>query len=60
MSVSMWIHLNFGDIGIIRLFDKIAKCLNIGGIFVFEPYEWSSYKKKKCFSEIFKENFKKI
>jgi len=58
MSLSMWIHLNFGDNGILRLLNKIARSLKQGGIFIFEPYEWHSYKKKKCFSEIFKINFK--
>jgi len=46
MSLSLWIHLNFGDNGIVRLLNKIAGSLKQGGIFIFEPHEWHSYKKK--------------
>ena len=60
MSVSMWIHLNFGDNGLIRLFNKIAKSIFLLGYFIFEPQEWHTYKKKSCFSKIFKTNIKLI
>jgi len=42
------------------MFNKIAKSLKPDGIFIFEPYEWPSYKKKFCFSKEFKNNFKSI
>ena len=54
LSTSKWVHLNWGDFGMKRLFNKIYECLNDGGIFVFEPQEWRSYKKKKYFCEDFK------
>jgi 7SK snRNA methylphosphate capping enzyme len=47
LSTTKWIHLNFGDIGIKRLFHKVYKSLRKGGYFIIEPQEWKSYKKKK-------------
>ena len=59
-STSMWIHINFGDKGMIRFFKKVASTLKTNGHFIFEPYEWHSYKKRKNFSEKFKYSIKKI
>ena len=42
-SVSKWIHLNYGDVGITTLFGKIAKLLDAGGRFIFEYQNWESY-----------------
>lgn len=56
----MWIHLHFGDNGLCRYFNKIAKSLKHLGFFIFEPYEWHSYKKRKNMSEKFKMNIKNI
>ena len=47
MSVTKWIHLNFGDDGLVRLFKRAFKELNPGGRFVLEPHPWSSYGKYK-------------
>lgn len=59
MSVTKWIHLNFGDEGIKTLFRKIFKSLKKGGIFILEPQNWKSYKKRKCLNEV-KYFFKKL
>ena len=59
-SVTKWVHLNWGDTGVRRLFKKVYDSLNDGGIFILEPQEWKSYKKKKHLTEQLKENFKKI
>lgn len=40
LSTTKWIHLNFGDIGIKRLFYKVHKSLRKGGYFIIEPQEW--------------------
>ena len=45
LSVTKWIHLNFGDLGIKRLFKKVYNSLRVGGYFVLEPQDWKSYKK---------------
>ena len=47
LSVSKWIHLNFGDEGLKRFFKRIYLNLKHKGIFVFEPQGWPSYTKKK-------------
>ncbi|CAD8190848.1 unnamed protein product [Paramecium pentaurelia] len=60
LSITKWIHLNFGDIGIKRLFKTISNFLNVGGHLILEPQEWKSYKKKKYYSSEFKQNYKEI
>lgn len=59
-STTKWIHLNWGDLGIKRLFKKVSDSLNKGGIFILEPQEWKTYKKKKCMNEDFKKIYKMI
>ncbi|KAL4507978.1 hypothetical protein ABPG72_021351 [Tetrahymena utriculariae] len=59
-STTKWIHLNFGDPGIKRLFDKVYRSLRVNGIFILEPQEWRSYKKKQSFSEEFRQILKSI
>ncbi|POO00868.1 S-adenosyl-L-methionine-dependent methyltransferase [Trema orientale] len=60
LSVTKWIHLNWGDDGLITLFSKIWRLLNPGGIFVLEPQPWKSYDNNRTVSETTAENFKKI
>ncbi|PRP85058.1 glycoside hydrolase family 43 protein [Planoprotostelium fungivorum] len=47
LSTTKWIHLNFGDRGIIGLFRSVWEHLYVDGYFLLEPQEWSTYKKKK-------------
>ncbi|XP_010917648.1 probable RNA methyltransferase At5g51130 isoform X2 [Elaeis guineensis] len=51
LSVTKWIHLNWGDDGLITLFVKIWRLLRPGGILLLEPQPWSSYKKNRPVSE---------
>ncbi|VAI74575.1 unnamed protein product [Triticum turgidum subsp. durum] len=74
LSVTKWIHLNWGDDGIITLFVKIWSLLrpvsislllslnwiSVGGIFIMEPQPWTSYRKNRLVSEVAKENFNDI
>lgn len=55
LSMTKWIHINFGDLGIKRLFKKMCSNLNPGGYLILEPQEWRSYKKNKRFSKEFAE-----
>jgi len=47
LSVTKWVHFTRGDSGIRKLFRRVLKRLRPGGVFVLEPQEWSSYKKKR-------------
>eukprot|EP01018_Ginkgo_biloba_P001473 Gb_07471 [translate_table: standard] len=60
LSVTKWVHLNWGDEGLIRLFAKIWQVLRLGGILVLEPQPWISYEKKRLVSEVAVNNFNNI
>lgn len=47
LSLSKWIHLNWGDAGIQRFFKKVYHHLRPGGRFILEPQPFSSYAKRK-------------
>lgn len=46
LSLTKWVHLNFGDSGVKRLFKKIYRQLRPGGCLLLEPQSWASYQKK--------------
>lgn len=52
-----WIHLALGDSGIQTFFSKVHDLLKPGGHFILEYSDYSSYRRRKGFSELFKENF---
>ena len=63
LSVTKWIHLKYGDIGLEVLFYIIYKHLKTDGILILEPQEFRSYKKhlkekRKGNNEVNKYNFK--
>ena len=60
LSTTVYIHFMFGDIGIYRLFQKIALSLKPKGHLILEPHTWKSYKKKKYFSNYYTSQYKKI
>ena len=47
LSLTKWIHLNWGDTGIKRTFKRVYSSLLPGGMFIMEPQPFSSYDKKK-------------
>jgi len=51
LSTAKWVHLNHGDDGILRMFHQVNRLLKPGGLFVFEPQPWPSYKKGKILHE---------
>ncbi|KAL0410627.1 UNVERIFIED_CONTAM: putative RNA methyltransferase [Sesamum latifolium] len=60
LSVTKWIHLNWGDDGLITLFWRVWKLLQPGGIFIVEPQPWSSYYNNRFVSETAAANYKNI
>ena len=60
LSTSKWIHLCFGDDGLMRLFRRVYAALRPGGYFILEPQPWSSYKKNQRVSEETRSNFRSI
>eukprot|EP00092_Neocalanus_flemingeri_P020387 GFUD01022085.1.p1 GENE.GFUD01022085.1~~GFUD01022085.1.p1 ORF type:complete len:1165 (+),score=332.33 GFUD01022085.1:40-3534(+) len=60
LSTTKWIHLNFGDDGLKRVFRRIYAQLKPGGTFVLECQSFSTYRKKKKLTEAIFNNFKNI
>ncbi len=52
LSTTKWIHLNFGDAGIKKFFDKVDAMLKPGGLFILEPQLWKSYKKRAALTPV--------
>ncbi|KAF8467139.1 Bin3-domain-containing protein [Russula ochroleuca] len=55
-SVSKWIHLNGGDAGLKRFFDRVRGALVPGGTFVFEAQPRDSYVKARKLHPTLQEN----
>jgi 7SK snRNA methylphosphate capping enzyme len=60
LSTSKWVHLNWGDSGLKSLFLQIYQSLSPGGLFIFEPQDWKSYKKSKFKLKELSKNFDEI
>lgn len=57
LSITKWVHLNWGDDGLKRFFKRAFRQLRWGGRFILEPQDLSSYAKRSKLTDEMKKNF---
>jgi SAM-dependent methyltransferase len=60
LSVTKWIHLNWGDEAIRKLFRKVHRALTAGGLFILEAQPWESYRNKRKMTETTRRMYREI
>lgn len=60
LSLTKWVHLNWGDAGIKRLFQRVYRHLRPEGKFILEPQPFNSYTRKKKLTPTTYQNYHSI
>ncbi|KAK6103487.1 Bicoid-interacting protein 3 (Bin3) family protein [Brugia pahangi] len=60
LSITKWIHLNWGDAGIKRFFKRVYRHLRPGGLFILEPQSFETYKKRSKLTKDISDMYKAI